>query len=103
MNEKLDSFSKILIATGQINYLASQINMTNIAIKSVPDELGWRAEGIKDRDEALAETVMKLSDIMQELADLMNNQDFTQEIDARITKAPFEILIHGMDDVTTEY
>lgn len=103
MTEKLDSFSKILVATGQINYLASCINSVNTAIKMIPDEKGVHTDSIKDRDDILTEAADKLAAIMEDLADLMNDQDFAQTIDVRLTKAPFGVLLHGMDETEVEY
>lgn len=103
MSQKLDSFSKILIATGQINYMASMINGVNEQMKFIHDEKGIHAAGIKEKDEKLSEVVEKLSAIIDDMGNLINSHDCVCEIDERVSKVPFEILIHGMDDTETDY
>lgn len=101
--EKLDLFSKILIATGQINYMASLINSVNEQIKFVPDKEGYHKEGIKSRDDLLNEVVIKLAAIMEEMGNCINEHDCLCTIDERVAKVPFEIIIHGMDNVEDDY
>jgi hypothetical protein len=103
MSQKLDSLSKILIATGQINYMAASIDSVNEQIKMIPDENGYHAEGIKQRNELLAETVISLTEIMKKMFSLIVNQDCICTIDDRVSQVPFEILIEGMDDTTKDY
>lgn len=101
--EKLDAFRKILIATGQINYLAANMSEVNSQMKLLCDEHGYHKEGIKARDEMLDSVVEKLSDIMEDMAELLNGQDAVCEIDIRVSSVPFEILRHGKDEVDTNY
>jgi len=54
MSQKLDSLSKILIATGQINYMAASIDSVNEQMKFLPDAKGFHAEGIKEFDDTLS-------------------------------------------------
>jgi hypothetical protein len=100
MSQKLDSLSKILIATGQINYMAASIDSVNEQIKMIPDENGYHAEGIKKRNELLAETVISLTAVMKKMGSLI---DCICTIDARVAQVPFEILVEGMDDTTKDY
>lgn len=103
MSQKLDSLSKILIATGQINYMAASIDSVNEQIKMIPDKQEFHAGGIKERDELLAEVVTKLGAIMEDMGNLINGQDCICHIDERVSKVPFEIIIHGMDDTEKDY
>lgn len=100
---KLDLFSKILIATGQINYMAASINGANEQIKFIPDKEKIHAEGIAQREECLAKVVKMLTPIMEEMGNLINAQDCICHIDTRVSQVPFEILIHGMDDTDENY
>lgn len=101
--QKLDSLSKIIIATGQINYMAVSIDSVNEQMKFIPDEKGYYKEGIQQFDDALAETVVSLSVIMEDLGNLINNRDCISHIDTRVAKVPFEIIIEGKDDCETDY
>jgi hypothetical protein len=103
MSQKLDSLSKIIIATGQINYMAVSIDSVNEQIKFIPDKKGVHKEGIEARDEILAETVTKLAAIMEELGNFVNNTDCICHIDTRVAATPFEIIIQGMDDCEKDY
>ena len=103
MSQKLDSLSKILIATGQINYMAASIDSVNEQIKMIPDKQGFHADGIKERDELLAKVVTKLGAIMEDMGNLINSQDCICHIDVRVSKVPFEIIIHRMDDTEKDY
>ncbi len=103
MSEKLDSLSKIIIATGQINYMAVSIDSVNEQMKFIPDEKGFHAEGIKQFDEALAATVVRLADIMEDLGNLINNRDAICHIDTRVAKVPFEIICGGKDECEKVY
>ena len=89
MAQKLDSFKKILLATGQINYLAS-------AIQEV-------IEGSKMNEDVISAISGGLASIMEMLAEIANDHDFTLPIDERISRVPFEILLHDMDDVESDY
>jgi hypothetical protein len=103
MSQKLDSLSKIIIATGQINYMAVSIDSVNEQTKFIPDKDGVFKESIKERDEILAETVAKLAAIMEDLGNLINNQDCICHLDTRVAKVPFEIIIEGKDDCEKDY
>ena len=98
--QKLDSFSKILLATQTINYMAHTLCRVNEALKRFPDHHAVISEGNKDREEVIKTTLKKLSDIMEELGNVLNNYDCTLPIDERVTKGAFEIVIHGKDNVT---
>lgn len=96
--KKLDSLSKIMLATGAINYMAVSMDSVNEQVKMIPDPEGVHKEGIKERDETLAAAVGQLSDVMELLGNLLNNQDAICKIDIRATKQAFDIIIHGKDN-----
>lgn len=100
---KLDSLSKILIATGQINYMAASIDSVNEQIKFIPDENGFHKDGIKEKDECLSDVALRLAAIMEDMGNLINSWDCICHIDERVSKVPFEILIHGEDDTEKDY
>lgn len=100
---KLDSFHKILIATGQINYMAASLDSVNSEIKTIPDPQGVHRDGIEDRKKALAETVEKLTVVMNNLGDCINRWDCLCEIDQRVAKVPFEIMVEGKDETDELY
>lgn len=100
--ERLDSFSKILIATGQINYMASSIDGVQKQIVCLPDENGYHKDGIEERRRLLEITVRRLTSIAQEMGEFINSRDMLCPIDIRVSKVPFEIL-GGMDEVEKEY
>lgn len=101
--QKLDSFSKILIATGQINYMAASIDSVNQQMKFIPDEKNVHAGGIEARDILLEQTVKKLTEVMNDLGEIINAHDCICAIDVRVSKVPFEILIEGKDDTDNDY
>lgn len=101
--EKLDNFSKIILATGTINYLANQVYSVNQQMKQVvhasPANKPIFEEGIKHKDEVLENAIVRLKIIMEELGNCLNNCDAVQPIDVRVMTAPFDILCNGKDDV----
>ena len=103
MSQKLDAFSKILIATGQINYMAASINGVNEQMKFIPDKDGIHKDGIKAKDDLLDEVVEKLGLIMEDMGNLINSHDCICTIDERVGKVPFEIIVHKMDDTEIDY
>lgn len=93
---KLDSFNKILIATAQINYMAASLEGVRkdyIFLKMPNEEL----------DKALSDALSGLSRVMEDLGDYINETDSICEIDVRVSKAPFDIIIHGKDEVDELY
>lgn len=100
---RLDSFSKILVATGQINYMAASINGANEQLKFIPDENGFHTNGIKESDKLLADVVNDLSGVLEKMANLINAHDCICAVDLRVSKVPFEILIRKMDECENDY
>lgn len=101
--EKLDSLSKILLATGSINYMAASIDSVNEQIRMMPDKEGIYKEGIEHRDEVLAETVKDLAKVMNRLGDLINAQDACCPLDQYVTLPPFNVVVHGHDDPNGDF
>jgi predicted KAP-like P-loop ATPase len=101
--QKLDSFNKILLATGTINYLASSINGLNEQIKMLKDGDGAFKKGIEHRDAALAEAVEDLKKVMNKLGDLINAQDAICSLDHYVTLPAFNVVVHGHDEVDGDF
>ena len=111
--EKLDSVSKIIVATSAINYMANIISSLNADMGKVllsmaaadkhfaePDYKKSILNDIEERRELLKSVVNRLGSIMVDLDNCLNNCDGTMPIDERITKTAFEIIVHGNDTVT---
>jgi hypothetical protein len=96
--QKLDSFNKIILATGTINYMASSINGLNEQIKILKDKEGAFKDGIEQRDAILAEAVEDLKKVMNKLGDLINAQDAICAIDQYVVTPAFNVVVHGHDD-----
>lgn len=103
MNEKLDSLSKILLATGTINYMAASIDSVNEQIKRIAGPGSVHEEGIQQRDEVLAEAVADLAKVMNRLGDLINAQDSLSAVDQYVTTPPFMVVVHGHDNVEGDF
>lgn len=106
MSEKLNDFSKILLATSAINYMASQIDSVNKEMKAVQMGVPKHAEAIQSnidyRNGVLLGSVQKLAEIMNELGDCMSNNDIVMPIDEKITTPAFDIIVHGEDAIEPE-
>lgn len=101
--ENLDYFSKILIATGNINYVANALSTLLAQRKTFTGDNRAFKETNAEMEAELADTVEQLSGIYERLLDYMDDQDAVCQIDVRLSKVPYEILIEGMDEVETEY
>jgi hypothetical protein len=101
--QKLDSFNKIILATGTINYLASSINGLNEQIKIIKAKDSVFDEGIKQRDEVLAEVVEELGKVMNKLGDLINAQDALCAVDQYVITPAFMVVVHGHDEVEGDF
>lgn len=97
-NEKLDTFSKILLATQSINYMANCVNGVLQQYKMIPTKDEVITKGITDKENALFTAEKHLVKVMEELGDFMNDAGFSMQIDDRVTREAFSIL-HGKDDV----
>lgn len=98
--QKLDSFSKIMLATGAINYLASMIEGLNSDMKRLPDPDKVHAPGIEKREAAVESALGKLKEAMEVLG---NSMDECCAIDQYVTSPAFQVLIHGHDDVEGDF
>lgn len=99
MSEKLDPLSKIIIATGQINFMSAHIHVANSQIRLIPDQYGFQKDGLDERNSLLNEVVENLGDIMEKLGNLINSYDMATPIDERVSEVPFDIVVHGNDDI----
>jgi len=97
-NEKLDTFSKILLATQSINYMANCVNGVVQQYKMIPTPDEVIVKGLTAKENALFTAEKQLVKIMEELGDFMNEAGFCMEIDNRVTREAFSIL-HGNDDI----
>ncbi|CAG5001661.1 hypothetical protein DYBT9275_02715 [Dyadobacter sp. CECT 9275] len=111
-SQKLDNMSKILLATSTINYMANTINGVIIDFQNIENcqtttQSDWpkqiMAESLKNKQEFMAEMTKKLSDIVEEFGNYLNDNDIVCEIDMRINRAPCEILLLGMDECENSY
>jgi hypothetical protein len=110
MEAQLDYFNKILLATFQINYMASSLNGSNQEMMMVK-ALVERKEGdgsimanrIEQNFGTLKLALAGVVDVMEHLADYMNENDTVMPIDERISKPAFDILVHGKDEVERIY
>jgi hypothetical protein len=102
MDDKLDAFNKILLATGSINYMSSALNGVNLQMVCLPDPDGYHKEGIAGRYEILNEVADNLYKIMEILGDFMNDTDCISPIDIRATKEAFIICSGENDLVNTD-
>ncbi|MBC9913152.1 hypothetical protein [Chitinophaga varians] len=99
MSEKLDTYSKILLATQTINYLASNMNTVITQVRSIPGMSQIQIDGAAATEEVLIAALSQLTTVMEALGDYVNNVDMVCTIDERVTNAAFDILIHGKDKV----
>lgn len=97
--ERLDSFSKILLATQSINYMANIINKTCQELKSLSLHDETAKELIEEQTALLGDTVDELTVIMNKLGNYMNATDCISPIDTKITDAAFEIIMRGKDEM----
>ncbi len=107
MSQKLESFAKILLATGQINYMAASLEGVTkdyrILASGVAKSEKFIKVGLAEKEKMLRKVSDQLNKTMEMLADFLNNRDCICQIDVRVSRAPFEILLNGMDDNEKEY
>lgn len=92
----LDSLSKILLATSSINYMANIIASTQgeieRIIRAVPESATVHQDSVVNFQSALDDAIMKLTDIMNDLGNCLNESGATSSIDSHVTSASFDIL-----------
>lgn len=98
--EKLDSFGKILLATGNINYLAAAIHGLNEQMRFVPDSENIHKPGIEKRENDLTDALAHLTQAMEILG---NSLEEPCAIDVYVTTPAFNVIIHGNDDVEGDF
>lgn len=108
MAQKLDSFSKILLATSAINYMASSIDGVNRDMKFIRHNDGdalneFHNKGIEERDKLMEDVVKQLGQIMESMGNVINGHDAICAIDQYITTPAFNVIIHGNDDTEGDF
>lgn len=102
MAEKLDQLSKILLATGTINYLATSMFCVNKDMKYLvhrhPETEKVHGGGIKEKDEVLDEVIGKLTEVMELLGNTLSNCDAVCPLDQYVTTPAFQVVVHGNDN-----
>lgn len=98
--QKLDSFNKILLATGTINYLAGMVEGLNSDMKHMPDPKKVHADGIAKRDADMEAALGKLKEAMEILG---NSVDEVCAIDQYVTTPAFQVVMHGHDEVEGDF
>lgn len=94
--EKLDNFSKILLATQTINYLSGCLDRVTLSLAPIKDD---SVIELRERNEKMLKSMAeKTADLCNELGDFMNAIDCVCPIDERIVKPAMDI-INGADDV----
>ena len=100
--EKLDSFNKILLATGTINYMASSVE--NVRVQCERMTLSKNAQEItKENGELLDEIVNDLKAVMEKLGNFINATDGICAIDQYVTTPAFIVVVNGNDDVEGDF
>lgn len=103
--ERLDTFSKILLATQSINYLANNIYgaMIDVSYLSAhnPDKK-FLQDSVEQKQSVLNDTLEALKNVMEDLGNYCSGVDLIAPIDIKVTNAAFDIVIHGNDDVEEE-
>ena len=114
MTEKLDLFSKILLATSTINYMALTLNTVNeqykvaLVSEGIDEEDNGLSKNIlttliAEQDKKLEELTMGLTGIIRDLGNYLHKKDCVCAIDARIYKPLSEILLEDKDEVNNTY
>ena len=98
--QKLDTISKILLATQSINYMATSLSRVTEQCKTVSSDDVVRGM-VTNNENALLDHFNILKAAMMQLGDYMNSIDCVCPIDARILKPAFDIIARDRDDVNT--
>lgn len=97
-DEKLDSFSKILLSTHAIIYMANQIHQVNEQLKMVPSKDPILIGCVGKADSFLKETSELLSKMMEDVGEFINDNDIGMPIDSKVMSPIFKIM-QGEDNV----
>lgn len=100
-NEKLDDFSKIVLATSSIAYMASQINRVILSTPNPPDAA--TEYNLEEGRDLLTFSLQRLIPIMNALATHLNDAGIARHIDERATSPAFEVCVYGFDETETDY
>ena len=87
MDNKLSQSEKIVLANNQVSLMCNHLqNLSNTF------RWGKNEEQANEHDEYLAEVSKKTTELMNEVADYLNNIDAVSEIDIRLSKPIFDEL-----------
>ncbi len=90
--------TKILIATGTINYLASAINGCSEQIKVI------KGEGFKELTDKLDDDLEKAKVLLTQAMEVLGNSlPETCAIDQYVTAPAFMVVMHGHDEVEGDF
>lgn len=96
--ERLDTFNKILLATGTINYMASALNGVTQTVAHISTSQ-IAIESVGRNKEELDKVLGSLKNVMESFGNYLDGIDCVCPIDQRIYEVPFDIIIHGNDEV----
>lgn len=97
--EKLDTYSKILLATANINYVAWMVQGVQEQIKQTRMADPVILSAYATNQEVLNEALAALREVMEDMGNFVNNFDMVTSMDERITSPAYDIIIHGKDEV----
>lgn len=96
--QRLDNFSKIILATGTINYLASSIEGVNAQMKMI------KGDGFKELTGKLDDDLEKATKLLTEVMEVLGNSlPETCSIDQYVTTPAFMVVMHGHDEVEGDF
>lgn len=102
---KLDNYSKIILAIGNINYLSSSVNdllrTMRLHGRYQTDE-DFRRQAV-ELEVTLGATAIQLNLAMQNLGNLANSIDLLCPLDVYVTSPAFFVVGAGFDETEAEY
>ncbi len=101
--QRLDTYSKILLATSTLNYTAWIVEGVQQQIKQTRMIDPIILEAYAHNEKILEDTLKTLSQAMEEIGNFINEFDMVTPMDERITSPAFDIIIHGKDIVELPY
>lgn len=93
--ERLDQFSKILLATQALQYMSHCIFSTNVQLDGVDHASAVRV--VSRHKKVLDDVAKGLGKLMEEVGEYINGSDMICPIDERITAEAFKVVVHGKD------
>lgn len=86
----IDSFSKVLLATQTINFLASHINISRIEMGLIQDKTCLDIS--ESHSDKLLSLVDQLRPIMESLGEYMNGKDMADDETIKATEGAFDLV-----------